>query len=121
MRRRFFIKIDEEIVTTITILRFLPLSLILIRLKSACVCQVMKILPRPYLQCLDIPHKTRDVLPSSCNIECFYSAFEQAEEFLLCEILLLKMPVCSAWRKWISHTAFSYLNIPSAFAVDTTA
>ena len=37
MRRRFFIKIDEEIVTTITILRFHPFSLILIQQKSACV------------------------------------------------------------------------------------
>ena len=35
MRRRFFIKIDEEIVTTITFLRFIPLSLNLIRQKSA--------------------------------------------------------------------------------------
>ncbi len=58
MRRRFFIKIDEEIVTTITILRFSPYFF---ESLSACDLhafgQLMEIIPRPNLQGLDIFHE----------------------------------------------------------------
>jgi len=53
MRRVYFIKIDEEIVTIITILRFLPLSLILIRQKFACV----------------VPTEPSSIMQASCCLE----------------------------------------------------